>query len=190
MKSEDVQRVSQENDLYGVSPVIIAEIMGFVTIFAPYAAIPPQWSWIFLDDIFYPTTLFYSLVWIFAPRTIDNLLIAFFHPRILFFTVPYSIFNILFVLKVIRYYQGRASKLSVATYGLISLVMPSIMLTFLLSLASFDLVVLGLVWPIPIQFLTGLALLHFVRGPASTPEDEDRIRKISLTMEELDEIYD
>ena len=190
MKSGDMKHSSRNNGLYGVSPAIIAEIMGFATLLTPYATIPAQWSWIFLSDIFYPTDLFYSVLWVFTPRTYNSLLIAFLHPQILWFTVPYSLFNILFAVKVVRYYQGRTSKLSVVIYGLISLVMPSIMLTALLSIASFDLLVLGIVWPIPIQFLVGLAILHRVRGPASAPEEEDSVRKVTLTMEELDDIYE
>ncbi|MFW9863883.1 MAG: hypothetical protein ACFFET_16455 [Candidatus Thorarchaeota archaeon] len=181
---------NQKSDLYGVSPVIIAEVMAFVTLFTPYAVIPAHWAWLFLTDVFYSQPLFYSLLWVFTPRIHDNLLVAFIHPEILWSTGPYSLFNIVFALKVVRYYQGKANKPSVIKYGLISLLMPSILLTCLLSLASFDLVILGLVWPIPIQFLVGLALLHFVSGPTAAPEEEESIRKVSLTMEELDEMYE
>jgi hypothetical protein len=190
VNSADIGVNNQKSDLYGVSPAIIAEIMAFVTIFTPYAVIPAQWAWLFLIDVFYSQPLFYSLLWVFTPRFHDNLLIALLHPEILWFTGPYSLFNIVFAVKVVRYYQGKANKLSVIKYGLVSLLMPSILLTCLLSFASSELVALGLVWPIPIQFLIGIALLHFVSGPKTAREEEESVRKVSLTMEELDEMYE
>ncbi|MFX1332002.1 MAG: hypothetical protein ACFE9W_10610 [Promethearchaeota archaeon] len=190
MNSADMRANSQRSDLYGVSPTIIAEIMAFVTIFTPYAIIPAQWAWLFLTDVFYSQPLFYSLLWVFTPRFHDNLLIALIQPEILWSTVPYSLFNIVFAVKVVRYYQGKANKFSVIKYGLVSLMIPSILLTCVLSFGSSDLVVLGPVWPIPIQFLVGLALLHFVSGPTTAREEEESVRKVSLTMEELDEMYE
>ncbi len=94
-----------------------------------------------------------------------------------------------FALKVVRFYQGRESKLTVIVYGLLSLIMPSIMLTVWLSITSFPFAVPSIIWPLPIQFLVGIGLVHFVRGPAPVQKDEERVGKVSLAMEELDELY-
>ncbi len=129
-------------------------------------------------------------MWVLTPRTYDPFLIVVLRPQILWFTVPYSLFNLLFALKVVRYFQGRVSKLTVITYGLISLIVPSVMLTVWLSLASLDFVVPGVIWPIPVQFLVGIAIIHSIDGPETAPRDQHGTRKASLTAEDLDEIYE
>ncbi|MHA2432238.1 MAG: hypothetical protein ACXADO_03315 [Candidatus Thorarchaeota archaeon] len=187
---EVMESVSQSDDLYGVSPVLIAEIMAIVIVLVPYGAIPREVSWMFLQGFFYPETVFYSVLWVFTPRTYDPFLIVVLRPDILWFTLPYSLFNIVFALKVVRYFQGRVRKLTVIIFGFISLIVPSVLLTVWLSIGSLEFVVPGVIWPIPVQFLVGIILVHFIRGPEPIPKDEHGIRELSLTAEELDEIYD
>ncbi|MFQ5831835.1 MAG: hypothetical protein ACE5H4_03955 [Candidatus Thorarchaeota archaeon] len=183
-------RTSPNVELYGVSPTQIAEIMIIITLLVPYGVIPRDLSWMFLQDFFYPEDVFYSLLWVFTPRPYDPFLIAFIRPDVLLFTVSFSVFNMVFALKVVRFYQDWGSKSTVIVYGLVSLIMPSIMLTVWLSITSFPFAVLGVVWPLPIQFLVGIGLVHFVRGPVLAQKDEERVGKASLAMEELDELYD
>lgn len=79
----------------------------------------------------------------------------------IWFTIPLSLFNILYVRQILRYFNGLSSQGSAVMAGLLSLIVPTI-LSFYLTQAGLP---LGLIIPIPIQFLIGLVFLFKFREP-------------------------
>ncbi|TFG32369.1 hypothetical protein EU527_10220 [Candidatus Thorarchaeota archaeon] len=156
------EELNSELELYGVSPGTVAVIMILVTLFLPVGGVnlvnpipslsgglPPfiysaLWA-IFLGDIM-------SLWYLFNPL---------YFLSIIWLTIPLSLMNILYIRQILRYFMGSSSRYSVVMVGLLSLIVPTI-LSLYITLAGFP---LGLVIPIPIQFVTGLVLLHKFREP-------------------------
>ena len=128
MSSDDF---TTEMELYGVSPGIIAMIMFVISIVFPFGIIP--------GEQFFPISLIFVFV----------------NPIIF---LPATILNILFAVWIVRYYQAKSSKDSVYVLGILSVILPSILMLYLTGLSM-------VIYPIPIQFLTGIILLWKFVGP-------------------------
>jgi hypothetical protein len=205
------------NDLYGVSPGIIAAIMGIFTLVMPYGILP-SW-WVLRYPFAYPDTdIVYSLLWAFSPQFPNVILFpfAFYNPALLWTTLPLTLCNVIFAVKVVRYYQDRASKDSVLRWAFAAFAIPIIISyfqgqTWILIGYLFDpTMVLGAgaypyFGPIQIQIGVGLLIVYRIRPPElvtpwTHPEkdeswwvveelEESYVGKLFITMEELDEIY-
>ncbi|MFX1331820.1 MAG: hypothetical protein ACFE9W_09700 [Promethearchaeota archaeon] len=199
------------HDLYGVSPGVIAAVMGVLTLLTPYAILP---SWLILGVLGYPSVypehdFMYSLLWAFDSRVGNAGLqsFVFFNPALLWATFPLSICNIIFALKVVKYYQGRASKDSVLRWACAALLIPVLALfVYMIEYLFNPTIVFGPYYgPIPIQIAVGLFILYHFHAPElvtpwTNPEkdeswfneeeiEETCVGKLFITMEELDEIY-
>ncbi|MFX1481575.1 MAG: hypothetical protein ACFFCP_00150 [Promethearchaeota archaeon] len=129
---------STEMELYGVDPGIIRMIMFLVTILFPFGFISGY--------TFFLLPGFYWLVWIlFSP----------------YFYLPLCLLNILFAHRIVRYYRGRSSKNTVHLIGLLSLLLPTAIVCYISSLSGY----LVIIYPVPIQYVIGLVLLHRIEGP-------------------------
>ena len=202
-------------DLHGVSPRVVAAIMGVVTLLTPYGLLP---SWLVLGVLGYPYVyaepdFLYSLLWAFGSRvgSVGLQSFVFFNPALLWATFPVSICNVIFALKVVRYYQDRASKDSVLRWACAALFVPILALSIhMMAYLSDSAMWFGTIpqpfyGPIPIQIAVGLFIVYRIRAPElvtawKDPErdeswfleeeiEESRVGKIFITMEELDEIY-
>jgi membrane protein implicated in regulation of membrane protease activity len=205
------------SDLYGVSPGVIAAIMGVSTLLTPYGVLP-SW-WVLGYPFVYPEPDFiYSLLWVLGPRAgswgLHNFVVS--NPTLLWATFPLGICNVIFALKVVRYYQDKTSKDSVLRWAIAAFIVP----IFALFLQGIIWIVIGFLFdpamavgtgplpyfgPIPIQIAVGLFIVYRIPAPELvTPwRDPDRdeswfieeeieescVGKLFITMEELDEIY-
>lgn len=196
-------------DLYGVSPGVIAAIMGLFTLLTPYGVMPGWW---FLgnDSVYPEANILYSLFWVLSLQSTNVGLHNFvaYNPALLWTTLPLSLPNVIFALRVVRYYQNRASKDSVLRWALIALFAPMLLLCiellWILEILyeTTDYIYYG---PIPIQIAVGLFIMYRIRAPElatpwTEPErdeswwieegiEESCVGKLFITMEELDEIY-
>jgi hypothetical protein len=142
---------STEVELYGTSPTIIAMIMIVTTLLAPCGIIP---SGISESESYW---ILYSLLWVLDTGGFFG--IGF---RVLSFdlmyTVPLCILHVTFVVWIVRYYQAKTSQSSVMTISLLSLMLP----TFLALYVSGGVII---IYPFPLQFIVGLAILWRIEGP-------------------------
>jgi hypothetical protein len=198
-----------DNDLYGVSPGVIAAIMGFFTLLTPYAVVP-GW-WLIGTTFVYPeASIAYSLLWAFSLQSTNIGLHNFvtYNPALLWTTLPLSLPNVIFAMKVVRYYQNRASKDSVLRWALFALIIPmSILCIQLLWIVEILYRTTAYIYygPIPVQIAIGLFIVYLIRAPElvtpwTDPErdeswwieeeiEESCVGKLFVTMEELDEIF-
>ena len=153
---------SSEPELVGVSPFVIAFFMTIVTLVVPLGFYT---SWFFLYDLIIGPGV-YALFWAFGSS-------GFGYSELYLFSFPYlpmaftlSIFNLLYIVQMVRYYQGKTARNRVILTGVISLIFPELEL-LIISLFYYR----GFVWPIPVQFLVGLIFLFMIPGPEpeSTP---------------------
>jgi hypothetical protein len=137
--------------------------------------------------------------------------VVFFNPALLWATFPVSMCNVIFALKVVRYYQDRTSKDSVLRWACAALFIP-ILALFLHMIAylfdptmGFGTSLQPYYGPIPIQIAVGLFIVYRIRAPElvipwTDPEkdeswfieeeiEESYVGKLFITIEELDEIY-
>ena len=135
---------STEAELYGVSPGIIRMIMVIVTAFAPFGFIPGLERGVF--GVFYVLPGMYGLFWILV------------NP---FVYLPMCLLNILFAHRLVRYYQAKSSRDSVHLIGLLSVLLPTVIILYISGMfGSFV-----ILYPIPLQFLIGLVIMHKIEGP-------------------------
>jgi len=205
------------NDLYGISPGAVAAIMGFFTLLTPYGILPSWWA---LGYPFpYPeTNILYSLFWAFGlyagKAGLHNYVV--YNPALLWTTLPLSLCNVIFALKVVRYYQDRTSKDSVLRWAFAAFIVPILAMFFqgatwtLIGFLFDPAMAFGTGFhpyfgPIPIQIAVGLFIVCRIRAPElvtpwTDPErdeswwieeeiEEFYVGKLFITMEELDEIY-
>ncbi len=212
MTSDDLH-----NDLYGVNPRVIAAIMGVFTLLTPYGYLPSWWALGY--PFVYPEPGFiYSLLWAFSSRAgsvgLHNYVV--YNPALLWATLPLSICNVIFALKVVRYYQDRTSKDSVLRWAIVAFIVPILALfvqgaIWIVIGALFDpTIAFGAGFqpyfgPIPIQIAVGLFIVYHIPAPElvtpwTAPErdeswwieediEESHFAELFITMEELDEIY-
>ncbi len=126
---------------------------GFVPIPAPY-----------LTFTIY-VAMVYSPIWVYATDFTHYGVAGytgffFFNPAYLIQELILSALNLVFLWSIIRYYQGKTSRNTAISIGVLSLVPPVIM-PLVISFGR-GLVYLG---PLPLQFLIGLLLLLKVKGP-------------------------
>lgn len=126
---------STEIELYGVSPGIIGVIMFFVSISFPFGF------------IFGAFGIPLALIFIFV------------NPYAL---LPLTIPNILYAIRIVKYYQGKSTKSSAIIVGLLSVILPPIII---LPLSWISIGILHVFLPIPIQFIAGLILMWRIEGP-------------------------
>ena len=134
---------STEPELYGVSPGIIRMIMIIVTVFSPLGFIPMNYG---MFGVFNMLPGIYGLFWIIV------------NP---FSYLPLCLFNILYVRQLVRYYQAKSSRDSVHLIGLLSIMLPTVIILYVSGmLGSF-----AILYPIPLQFLIGLVIMRRIEGP-------------------------
>jgi hypothetical protein len=129
MSTEDF---SSDVELYGVSPGIMAFIMFVVSIVFPTGFLPD-------GGYLFPIAIIF----------------AFIYPLPF---LPLTILNILFAYWIVRYYQAKSSKDSVIMLGLLSILLPTIIVLYITGLSL-------VIYPLPVQFVSGLILLWKFDGP-------------------------
>jgi hypothetical protein len=175
-------------ELIGVSPSLIAEIMGIITLIVPFAIIPTSAPSIF--GIIYSQPFIYGLFWVYTPISIIQYSIYTFD--LTWLTVPLSTLNLVYLVQVVRYYQGKISRSEAIWTGIFSLVFPTIL--FLLAaeiLNPFG--IFGLIIPVPIQFIAGLTLMYRVPGPVASSETtiemQAPVTSVSERVQVLSELF-
>jgi len=171
------EETDSETDLYGVSPWLIGQLMFIVTILVPIGYVPMDNGIIVVTSWLFGPFL-YGLLWVWflssqSPFVIPGF--SLFNLQYMWILVPLSIFSILFLRQMVRYYQGKSSRDSVLVVGFLSFLFPSLVCliqTLLVSLiqiqSALDLSQFSIVIPIPIQFIIGLVILHKIEGPEVT----------------------
>ena len=135
---------STEMELYGVNPGVIRLIMIVVTVFSPLGFIPLEHIGLFGIYSVMP-----------GPYWIFNIIV---NP---FAYLPLCLLNILYVRQLVRHYQGRSSSDSVHLIGLLSIILPTVIILYISGMfGSFV-----ILYPIPLQFLIGLVIMHRLEGP-------------------------
>jgi hypothetical protein len=156
--SESIARL----ELFGASPSFIAVLMTLVTLIVPLGYIPSG----FLPFPFFwvgPFAGVYGLIWLFGPGFFSAGFYIF-DPAILVPTLILGLFNVLFTLQLIRYYQGITTQKRVLLVGFASLAYP-ILLALSSTLSFLPYLRMQVVWPVPIQFIIALILLYRIPGP-------------------------
>lgn len=151
------------SDLVGVSPWVIAEIMGIITFIVPFGIIPTSVT-ITSTWLVFEQPIIYGLLWVYAPFSIFHFSVCDFY--LTWITIPFSVLNLLYFRQVVRYYQGKGSRYSAIWMGAFSITLPTIfsLATTGVFNTSFS---LGFIGPIPIQFVIGLIILYRFPGPVS-----------------------
>jgi hypothetical protein len=140
-----------EMNLYGVSPNVIAILMFITTLAAPYGIIPLGVS------EFSSYWMLYSLIWVFDFGGFFGFGFRVLNVELML-TLPLCILNVAFAVWIVRYYQGRSSKYTAMTIGLLSVILPAALILYFSGLVIF-------IYPIPIQFIVGLIILWRIEGP-------------------------
>ncbi len=148
-------------EMYGVNPKLITQIMILVTLIVPFGYIPPGWNALLWD----PGVIgVYGLLWFLGSGFEFNRGLHFLQPGIIIPTLILSIFNFLFVLQIWKYYLRKTSLRRVLLIGIASLIYPTL-LDFMSTVGFVPISMIGIIWPIPIQFIIGLILLYKIPGP-------------------------
>jgi hypothetical protein len=149
------------SDLIGVSPRLIAEIMGIITLIVPFGIIPTSVTMINIGLVF-EQPIIYGLLWVYTPISVIHYSVYNFY--FTWITIPFSILNVLYFRHVVRYYQGKTSRYNATWMGVFSITLPTIF-----SLATTGIfnpfLIFGFIGPIPIQFIAGLIIMHRIPGP-------------------------
>ncbi|MGY5873836.1 MAG: hypothetical protein RTV72_16430 [Candidatus Thorarchaeota archaeon] len=150
----------EDLELYGTSPRVIVILMTLVTLFFPVGGFGLIYNFVEIQPIVY------GVLFIAPP---EHMLIAFMYYLLrpwelistIWMTVPLSIFNILFILQINRWFNGNTSRDIVLFYGILSMVAPSAISLALWATVNFPFVIT----PLPFQFFAGVALLYKFRDP-------------------------
>jgi hypothetical protein len=146
----------EEEELYGTSTRVIGIFMILVTVFFPVGIIN-----VFSGPVLVPTFI-YSGLWMI--RGLPDLWILF-NPfsllGLIWLTIPLCGFNFLFIRQVNRFFQGETSRDIVLMFGLLSVLLPSVITITLWVSYGLQFIIT----PIPIQFFIGLLLLYKFREP-------------------------
>lgn len=153
-----------EPELYGTSPRVIAQLMILVTIIFPLGYISPGSHIILYHNSFFASG-FYGLFWFLGYALFFSYGFHIFQPSLVILSCSLSIFNLLFGILLVRYFQGRTSKQHVLLIGAVSLIYPALLVLTQAWSLSLPPHMTGFVWPIPIQFIFGLILLLKIPGP-------------------------
>ncbi|MBN2230495.1 MAG: hypothetical protein JW779_12985 [Candidatus Thorarchaeota archaeon] len=158
--SEDTD---SETELYGTSPWVIGELMIIISLITPLGFIPGSYDITTSGISLYSNFMVYSLIWVYSMDIFSGYFIAI-HPAVLYLTLPLSIFNILYIRQIVRYYKGKSSRYSAVMAGVLSLIVPTFF-SLVISFVSAPLQNITFIVPIPIQFIAGLIFLHKIPGP-------------------------
>jgi len=154
------KELDSEMELYGVSPNAIVVIMIFITFFLPVggANLIPYGG-------VHGFSFIFSALWMILPSAGLSSLWLMMNPLIwvatIWLTIPLCSLNLLYIRQLWRHYMGYCNKGSVLWIGLLSLMVPSIISLYVTYLGF----PVGLVLPIPIQFICGLVFLYKFREP-------------------------
>ncbi|MFW9806592.1 MAG: hypothetical protein ACFFFK_07685 [Candidatus Thorarchaeota archaeon] len=140
-----------ELELYGTSPGVIAIFLIIATLMIPSGMIPSGTSPYGTD------WYIYSLLWIYSSGGLFGGGFRAFNMD-LFLTLPLCILNVVFAIWIIRYYQAKTTKYTAMTIGLLSVLLPTILVLYFSGLVV-------IVYPLPIQFIIGLLILWRIEGP-------------------------
>jgi hypothetical protein len=153
-------------EIYGVSPWVIGFIMILISLITPLGIVPINGSFMILTDWFQGPFI-YGLLWSYTWRSSSSIMFLsfqFLNLSYIWILVPLSIFSILYVRQIMRYYFGKSSRDSALMAGILSILFPSLLdLVITASIAGISQV--GFIIPIPIQFIAGLVLLRKFEGP-------------------------
>jgi hypothetical protein len=153
-----------ERELYGVNPWVVGEILSIITLIVPLGVVPVQGELVFYASWF-SGPFVYGLLWMLELGYRPYLFSLHFLDLTYMWTlVPLSIFSILYIRQIVRYYLGKSSRDSAIMAGLLSIIFPSLVALLSVILWS-DISRAGFIVPIPIQFLIGLYFLHRFEGP-------------------------
>ncbi|MFW9832766.1 MAG: hypothetical protein ACFFEK_02130 [Candidatus Thorarchaeota archaeon] len=150
-------------ELVGVSPTVIAFFMIIVTLFVPLGFYTSNLI-VLLDWYIGPS--YYGLIWAYGTTIFYEWYTSFYllSPSFMKLAFSLSIFNLLYIVQIVRYYQGKTSKRRVLQIGVISLIFPEIF-AFLSSVLFLPIYMIGFVLPVPVQFIVGLIFLYKIPGP-------------------------
>jgi len=157
-------------ELIGTSPGVIAFFMILISLIVPIGIIPMNAFMVIGGSLGfgYPNFLIYSLVWCYAPEfPLSYGQIPLFMLVNIWLTLPLTIFNILYIRQIIRYYQGKCTRYSAVWVGMLSIVLPTLVAlsTSGILVPNSEFIFIG---PIPIQFVAGLYFLRKYPGPEMT----------------------
>lgn len=155
-------------ELFGTSPGVIAFFMILITLIAPLGVIPFGGFIAFGGGYGSYEFTIYSIIWSYSPGMfLDISMIPLFILANIWITLPFTLFNIAYVWKIIRYFRGNCTRFSVIWVGMLSLIFPTLFAIF--SGGTIDpadgFVFIG---SIPIQFIAGLIFMFKLEGPEMT----------------------
>ena len=143
-------------ELYGVSPKVILILMGAITWVLPFGV-----YYINLGSAEEPFGVMGIIGFLFS-IDFSNWLpyLSYMNPFMFWQLFTLGFFNLFFLYRMYKYYDGRTTKLNTITVGIFSVVLP------LILAMVFPGYILGYyVGPIPIQFICGLIIMHRIPGP-------------------------
>ncbi len=155
-------------ELYGTSPGVIAFFMILISLIVPIGIIPMNAAYIFGYGMFYADFIIYGLIWSYTPEIYySSFTIFVFILSNIWVTIPLTIFNVLYIRQIIRYYQGKCTRYSAVWVGILSIVLPTLVAlsTSGILVPNSEFIFIG---PIPIQFVAGLYFLRKYPGPEMT----------------------
>lgn len=154
---QKTEESEKDPELHGVSPREIGVIMIVITVFLPVGQVNLGYSWQIIP------TFLYSGLWLLGLFQDGFWYLA--NPSALFvsfwITIPLCGFNFLFIRQMNRFFQGETSRDIVLMYGILSMIVPTIVTLALWVSIQFPYVIT----PIPIQFVIGVILLYKFREP-------------------------
>lgn len=149
-----------EPELIGVSPAVIAFFMTIVTLIVPLGLYT---SWFYLYDLIIGPGV-YAFFWAFSWNIFGYYQFYTMSFSYVMMAFTLSIFNLLYVAQIFRYYQGKTTRKMAILVGAISLIFPELLVE-VSSIFYYN----GFVWPIPVQFLAGLIFMFRIPGPEPEP---------------------
>ena len=145
------EEFATEMELYGTSPGVIAVLMIITTLVAPCGIVPSEMG------PFGRYWYLYSLVWLYSSGSPFPPGFWFLNYNLLI-TLPLCMLQVVFAIWIVRYYQSKTTKYTAMTIGLLSILLPTILVLYFSSLVV-------VIYPIPIQFIIGLIILWRIDGP-------------------------
>ena len=147
-----------------MSPWVIGQIMIIITLITPLGMSLTN-GYILIATTWFEGPFIYGLLWVFDWGYHGYYSdFAVFNIPFMWLMVPLSIFSILYIRQIVRYYLGKRSRDSALMVGIISVVFPSL-LSLLPMILGAGLSQICFIIPIPIQFIAGLIFLHKFEGP-------------------------
>jgi len=114
-------------ELFGTSPSVIAFFMILISLIVPIGIILDNAAYIFGYGMFYTDFIIYGLIWSYTLKIHYSSFTFFkFILSNIWFSIPLTIFNVLYIRQIIRYYQGKCTRYSVIWVGLLSIVLPTL----------------------------------------------------------------